>query len=379
MCNLCYAATLNYRDEVRIKNDALQTFWLKRFPHVPLHPLVPSPRGRAYRTTTKRKVFQTRTGISLGLIDPSESSFSGSFTVLRCAIEPDEHAEIYSTLQVSLRKSYAGPLAEHLRYVIIRGSYDEFTVLFNVRETTPELRKAANTLSKALTRASSNVVGLFLYEATGRDRYYMESPDHQPGRSLTRIFGQKDLYQKIAGRPFLYSPASFSQVNPSVAELMISTAAHPLLQEGNGTLVDLYCGYGLFSLSLARHVREVVGVEVSPESVQSAIANAKRQRVSNVRFIRSDINASTIVRIMKGFTRHDSVLLDPPRGGTSNGVIEAVAAKEPQRVVHIFCNVEIMEREISRWTSSGYKFTEGHAFDMFPGTPTAEIVAYLKR
>jgi tRNA/tmRNA/rRNA uracil-C5-methylase (TrmA/RlmC/RlmD family) len=74
----------------------------------------------------------------------------------------------------------------------------------------------------------------------------------------------------------------------------------------------------------------------------------------------------------------DAILLDPPRGGTAPGVIECAAARRPGRVVHMFCNVDIMPAEIARWKAAGYMPVRGVPFDMFPGTDETEVMVLFE-
>ncbi|MEO8168132.1 MAG: methyltransferase, partial [bacterium] len=177
---------------------------------------------------------------------------------------------------------------------------------------------------------------------------------------------------------FLYSPLSFSQVNQSIMEKMISAAESMLALTKESKLFDLYCGYGLFALCLSDKVQLVTGAEVSSSSIESANANAKRQKVSNARFIRTDINEETAERILAQASPNDVVLLDPPRKGTADGVIEAIAAKQTRKVVHIFCDIDIIGQELRRWSKCGYTAKRAMPFDMFPGTPSVETMILLE-
>ena len=98
----------------------------------------------------------------------------------------------------------------------------------------------------------------------------------------------------------------------------------------------------------------------------------------NARFIRTDINDETIERILAQATPSDVALLDPPRKGTSDGVIEAIAAKRPRKVVHIFCDIDIIGKELREWSKSGYTAKRAVPFDMFPGTPSIETMILLE-
>jgi len=183
---------------------------------------------------------------------------------------------------------------------------------------------------------------------------------------------------RVLGRPFLFSPFVFSQVNPFLLERMILTVAELLEPDPRGTLYDLYCGYGLFSLSLSDRVRSVFGVEVSALSVAAARRNAERQHVANARFQVAEITGERIESLLRRLGVSDRVLLDPPRSGTGPGVLEAAAARRPHRVVHLACNIDLLPRELRRWTEAGYRLVKATPLDMFPGTSTIETVVALQ-
>ncbi len=370
---------IDYPTEAKLKNEALQKFWKTLRISLHLEPLILSPLGRNYRTTTKRRVFPWRDSVKLGLLSPDEKGELKPFDVLYCAIEPVAHAAIYRQIQESIGKPYAKVLAKALSYVIIKGNYAENTVIFNVRDISPEVVRAANTLSKSLTKKNENIVGLFLYEDDTSPQYYLGSKGQSTKPKFKKLFGKPEIFHRTMGRSFLYSPLSFSQVNQSIMEKMIFTAESLLAPTKESKLFDLYCGYGLFALCLSDKVQSVVGAEVSSSSIESANANTKRQKVANARFIRTDINEETIDRIMSQTTLKDVVLLDPPRKGTSAGVIEAIAAKQPRRVVHIFCDIDIIGKELRQWGKSGYTAKRAIPFDMFPGTPAVETMILLER
>jgi tRNA/tmRNA/rRNA uracil-C5-methylase (TrmA/RlmC/RlmD family) len=378
-CRLCHAVNLDYETEVKLKNEALQKFWKTLRLPVPLEPLIPSPLGRNYRTTTKRRVFSFRDSVRLGLISPNEEGELKPFSVVQCSIEPVEHAAIYNQIQGSIEKPYAKRLAKALNHVVIKGNYNEQTVIFNVGDISPELLHATNTLSKSLTKKFPTIVGVFLYEGSSSPGYYLGSKNQSAQPNLKKLFGKAEIFQRVMGRSFLYSPLSFSQINQSIVEKMIQTAERLLQPSKDCRLFDLYCGYGLFALCLSDKVNSVIAAEVAPPSIESAIANAKRQRVSNARFIRTDINAETTERIMANASSSDVVLLDPPRKGTSSGVIECIAAKQPRRVLHIFCEIDLIQDELKRWKKSGYKAKRAIPFDMFPGTAMMETMVLFER
>ncbi|MGA9405493.1 MAG: methyltransferase domain-containing protein, partial [Bacteroidota bacterium] len=241
------------------------------------------------------------------------------------------------------------------------------------------MRQFINRLSKHLTGAVKNVIGVFVIVDEKRSRYYL--PQHQKNQKLQlqKIFGKGEIFQKVGTKNFLFSPLSFSQTNLSIAELFVKTIKELLELHAQDRLLDLYCGYGLFSLSVAEFIKSATGIELSGDSVRDAKNNAQRLKISNCKYIESDINEESLERIFLSQKVIDKVILDPPRNGTKRGVIEIIAAKKVQRVLHIFCNIDLMPAELERWKSAGYNIVRAVPFDMFPGTSEVEIIVSLEK
>jgi 23S rRNA (uracil1939-C5)-methyltransferase len=377
-CRLCLASHLDYRDELPLKDVVLRRFWKESIGRQDLDPLTASPHGRGYRTVTKRKAFRHGGKVRLGLIDPTERTSGGLFPVVHCAIEPPEHAGLYSTIELFLSSPRSREMTETLRYAIIKGSYDEFTVLLNVHTITATSIREANVLSKLLTAASGKVAGVFLLQGGSDDRYYIGGDEVPSGIRVRKLYGKPLLFQRVNGKPFLYPPVIFSQVNHSILHAFAEGALTLLNPSGNETFYDLYCGYGLFALLLAPRFRRVLGVEVSHDAIGAARENARRQKVRNARFSRLDVSGDTIHSIVEHASPDDMVLLDPPRNGTAEGVIEAIAGRGVRKVLHVFCNVEIIKDEVGRWEQTGYTLRRAVPFDMFPGTASAEVLVLLE-
>jgi tRNA/tmRNA/rRNA uracil-C5-methylase (TrmA/RlmC/RlmD family) len=378
-CHLCYAVTHAYETELRAKNAALEQFWKSQFSDPPLAPLLPSPGGRAYRTLSKRKAFFVRDSIRLGLIDPEQENAQGRAEVHNCAIEPPQHAAIYSYLQATLPKPHCSALAQELRHCIVKGSYSEFVVILTVHNITPSVMKAANTVSKGLTRVQKDVIGVFLYEDRSRGGYYLGMSDPESPGKVHKIFGKKNIYHRVGGKGFLVPPLAFSQINHTQLETLTATATQLLSPRRDAVLYDLYCGYGLFSLALADQYRNVLGIEVSAESVEAARENAERLGITNVRFKRANLTADGVHLVMRDAPPKASVLLDPPRKGVASGVLEAIASRQPDRVVHIFCNIDLIASDLKQWASYGYRAAAAVPVDMFPGTASMEVLLLLQR
>ena len=379
-CTLCAAHKINYEVDYRIKNAALQEFWKMRGFDTTLDQLIPSPLGRNYRIVTKRKAFSSNGKIQLGLIGTEEESPGmNPVQIDQCMIEPEKHSAIYRCVQEYLNRRESKEAAGTVNYVIIKGNYSEFTVIFNLAAFDSIMRQFVNRLSKHLTAAVKEVIGVFVIVDEKRSRYYM--PQHQKNQRfpLQKIFGKAEIFQKIGAKRFLFSPLSFSQTNLSIVETFVQTIKELLELNAQDRLLDLYCGYGLFSLSMSDSVKSAAGIELSGDSVRDAKKNAERLRISNCRYIESDIDEDNLERLFSSQNTIGKVILDPPRNGTKPGVIEIIAAKNAERVLHIFCNVDLMPVELERWKNAGYKVGRAVPFDMFPGTSDVEIMAVLQK
>jgi len=377
LCTLCHASRTGYDAEVRARSAALAEFWAALPRAGPLAPLVPSPRGRHYRTISKRKAFLVRDDVRLGLIEGEHGP--RPLPVHACGIEPELHASVYARVEETIHAPGARALARALRYVIVRGSYDELVVVFSVNRIEGETVRAANRLSRGLTGACPAVRGVLLYEDAGDDRYYLGTRGALPSRSVRKIFGTTDTRLTFGGRTFRPPPLGFSQVNASLVDALIAEARSMLALAATDDMYDLYCGYGLFTLTAGAAARRATGIERSADAVDAAVRNAEARGTSNARFIRADITDEALGALLSRVRPRDAVLLDPPRGGTPSGVLECIAAARPARVVHMFCNIDVMAGELERWSRGGYAVVRAVPFDMFPGTDEVEIMALLER
>jgi len=375
-CGICLAGRLSYGDELRLKNEALRLFW-KQTPQFHHEPILASPLGRGYRVVSKRKVFQFRHGTRLALIDPSRATGSSAFHVVACAIEASGHAEIYSWLQEALGKTHGKPLAAALQYVILKGNYLEQSVIFNVKTVSHSVVHSLNAISKSLTRTFPSIVAVFLFEGVEDDRYYLGMGGNGGPNPLKKIFGKPELFRKIGNVKYLYHPLAFTQVNEAAVEQLVSVAMQLLEPKPYTYFYDLYCGYGLFALQFAPRVKGVLGLDLSREAIQSAIRNTKRNSIINARFVSADMTEMVLDRMLQRVKASDLVLLDPPHNGAGPGVVERIGVQRPGRVLHVFCNIDIIPDELARWKAAGYHAKKIVPLDSFPGTSTIETMVLL--
>lgn len=198
------------------------------------------------------------------------------------------------------------------------------------------------------------------------------------GRESRVLAGRDSITDSIGDLEFSISPVSFFQVNPAQTEVLYGKALEYAGLTGSETVIDLYCGIGTISLFLARQCREVIGIEWVEEAVEDARENAARNGIRNVRFIAGDA-AVEMPRLAAEGVRANVVVLDPPRKGCEEPVLEAIAQMAPRRVVYVSCNAASLARDLGRLAGMGYRTVEVQPVDMFPHTAHVECVARVER
>ena len=198
------------------------------------------------------------------------------------------------------------------------------------------------------------------------------------GNSESVVFGKGYITDVLCGKSFRISSGSFYQVNSVQTERLYSRAVSYAGLKGNETVIDAYCGIGTIGMAAADHARQVTGVELSREAVRDAAYNARLNHLSNVSFVCGDAGDVLLKMAAKG-QRADVVFMDPPRGGSSEEFIRAVADAGAGKVVYISCNPETLARDLRRFGRYGYRAEKAEVFDMFPMTQHVETVVLMSR
>ncbi|MFO7296213.1 MAG: 23S rRNA (uracil(1939)-C(5))-methyltransferase RlmD [Clostridia bacterium] len=196
------------------------------------------------------------------------------------------------------------------------------------------------------------------------------------GQENITLWGQDYITDILGGLTFKISPLSFFQVNPVQTEILYGKTLEYAGLNGTEIVMDLYCGIGTISLLLARNARKVYGIEEVPQAVQDAWENARINGISNVEFVEGKAE-DVIPRMVDSGIHADVVVLDPPRKGCDQAVLEALARMAPPRIVYVSCNPATLARDLKFLAEQGYKVLEVQAVDMFPHTTHVECVAWM--
>ena len=189
-------------------------------------------------------------------------------------------------------------------------------------------------------------------------------------------FQTREVILSLAGESYSFNADSFFQVNPDLVEVLVEEA----IGDAKGKVaIDLYCGAGLFTLPLARRFESVVGVEVSNRATRFALRNLQLAELQNAEIVTATVS-QWLEEHSGSFECVDFLLLDPPRPGVENRVIEGILALRPHHISYVSCDPATLARDLRKLLGDGdgrYSLHSVVAFDMFPQTHHVETVAHL--
>lgn len=190
---------------------------------------------------------------------------------------------------------------------------------------------------------------------------------------LINLYGRDYYMEEIFGLKFRVNLFSFFQTNVEAVERLYREAID-LIDDFHGKRVfDLYCGTGTISQVMAKEAASVLGVEIVPESVEAAKANAELNGLTNCEFLCGDVFKVLETRSDKP----DVIVVDPPRAGMSPDAVNKIAAYGVSQIVYISCNPKTLARDLSGFKYLGYDVKYVKPFDNFPMTKHVETVCLL--
>lgn len=198
------------------------------------------------------------------------------------------------------------------------------------------------------------------------------------GKENKVIYGDGKINDYIGDLVFEISPLSFFQVNPSQTEVLYNKALEYADLKENDTVFDIYCGIGTISLFLAQKAKKVYGVEIVGDAIKDAKINAKLNKLENTEFFVGKAE-EVVPKLYKEGKTANVVVVDPPRKGCEESVLDTIVSMEPDKVVYVSCNPSTLARDLAYLDERGYKCKEIQPVDMFPHTMHVESVALLYR
>ena len=196
------------------------------------------------------------------------------------------------------------------------------------------------------------------------------------GDEYITLYGAGYIEDTLCGRSYRLSPRSFYQVNHHQAQRLYEAAIAQAEITKEDTVLDLYCGVGTITLTMAAAAKKVIGVEIVEQAVADARENALRNGVENAEFFCADAGQAALELEKQGICA-DVVVVDPPRKGLNADAIEAMARMAPRRIVYVSCDPATLARDVALLKQKGYAVKNAMAADLFPRCSHVESIVCL--
>ena len=299
-----------------------------------------------------------------------------------CALGVDQNREILEIILQYMRenkiKSYDEKTGKGLiRHALIRYGFKTKEIMVCLVVNGKKLPKAERLIEKLIQ--IEGMTSITISPNTRRDNVIM-------GDSYEILWGQGYITDYIGNVKYQISPLSFYQVNPVQTEKLYGLALEYADLKGDETVWDLYCGIGTISLFLAQKAKQVYGVEIVPQAIDDAKENAKINAIDNAEFFVGKAEEvlpkyyAEYEREHNGETAHaDVIVVDPPRKGCDETLLETIVKMQPEKVVYVSCDSATLARDLKYLCANGYEITVCRGVDQFPQSVHVETVVLLSR
>ncbi|MFI5334813.1 MAG: 23S rRNA (uracil(1939)-C(5))-methyltransferase RlmD, partial [Chlamydiales bacterium] len=318
-------------------------------------PCISSPKPLAYRNKIQLPVSQN---LRLGLYAHNSHDL---VEIEKC----DIHSELgEKTLAQIQRLLKTAPEGKKIKHVLIKTAVNTQQVLVILVTNTHELLTC---LGEKILQSMPEIKGVV-------QNIHPDESNVVLGTRFQTLAGLGAIEEKLSGFTFKVSPASFFQVNPEQAEALYQKVVELARLTGQERVLDAYCGVGTLSLILAKHAKEVIGIESSQSAIGDANENAATNQIFNAQFI-----CGLAEEKIRKLEEVDVAVLNPPRGGCEASFLEALAQLKPKRILYVSCDPATLARDLQMLKQKGYTVDHVQPFDMFPQTMHVESVALLER
>ena len=304
-----------------------------------------------------------------------------------CCIGAPENGEVLRKVKAYMQKNQIRPYNEEhhsgiVRHILIRTGYHtkEIMVCLIVNAAKASCLKNAEQLTESL-REMDGMTSVMVNFNTEKTNVIL-------GKKSEVLWGQPYIEDFIGDVKYQISPQSFFQVNPMQTEKLYAKALEYAGLTGNETVWDLYCGIGTISLFLAKNARKVYGVEIVPQAIEDARNNAKRNGIDNAEFFvgkAEEVVPAFYEKALKQAQdseagksiRPDVVVVDPPRKGCEEVLLETIVKMQPQRIVYVSCDSATLARDLKFLSANGYAVKKVQPVDQFGHSVHIETVVLL--
>lgn len=374
-CGGCQLQELSYQEQLAFKKNKV-AHDLKTIGHLdgaPIHDVIGMEYPFRYRNKAQVPVGRNKHGdIVMGFYAGRTHAI---IEAEDCMLGPEENQKILQIIRGYMQDNRIAPYDEKtctgcIRHVLIRKGFHSGEIMVCIVINSDVLPKSDELVQRLLSVPGMTDIS---YSVNKKNTNVIL------GTEIVSLYGQGYITDEISGVKFQISPLSFFQVNPVQTERLYETALRYTGLTGQETVWDLYCGTGTISLFLAQAAKKVYGVEIIPQAIENARANARLNNIDNVEFFVGKSEEVLPDYYEKHGGHADVIVVDPPRKGCDEVLLQTIAKMQPERVVYVSCDCATLARDLHYMAAHGYEVVEVQPVDMFPMSVHVESVCLLHR
>lgn len=372
-CGGCQLQHLSYEAQLIQKQKTVRDVMerIGKLPHVPVHPVKGMDNPWRYRNKSQIP-FSEQNGETVAGFYKTRTHEIVDTDV--CIIQGEEADALMATLKRALHSLGIEAYDERthrgmLRHLIVRkarATGELMVVLVTKAKKFPQQEEAIALIKEVVPNVTS----------------IMQNVNSQKtnvifGNETILLHGKSFIVDTIGDIQFEISARSFYQVNSDQTEVLYDQALEYAQLTGNESVIDAYCGIGSISLFLAKQAKEVYGVEIVPQAIEDAKRNAELNDIDNAHFEAGPAEV-VIPKWYEEGKRFDVLVVDPPRKGCDEQLLDTILQYKPKRVVYVSCNPATLARDLRILEDGGYRTQEVQPVDMFPHSSHVECVSWLE-
>jgi 23S rRNA (uracil1939-C5)-methyltransferase len=343
-CGGCQWQHADYEAQLRFKVEIVadQLARIGKIADALVHPTIPDPEGWAYRNHAQ---FHPASGGGLGF---RAAAGNRTIAIDACPVLHPLLSDLYANLDLDRSTEGSRQGIEGLKRLSLRAGTQtgDRMLVFEMNDDLPPSLESDLPVSCVLLLSDG---------------------------VHANLIGSNHITEVVAGRSYRISAPSFFQVNTPQAGQLVRLVDDYLDLRGNETVLDAYCGVGLFTAHLAQRSALVVGIESSPAAIEDLLENTAA--FDNVEIVEGPVEAA----LPDLDIPIDAAVVDPPRTGIDRFALDALVEHKPNRLVYVSCDPATLARDTKRLVAGGYHLVKVQPVDMFPQTYHTESVTLFTR
>ncbi|MFQ6390737.1 23S rRNA (uracil(1939)-C(5))-methyltransferase RlmD [Priestia aryabhattai] len=372
-CGGCQLQHVSYEGQLQFKQKQVKDVMARigHLPDVPVHSTLGMNDPWRYRNKAQVPVAEREGGLVAGFYQQRSHDI---INMDACLIQQQANDDVVQAVKSICEKHGVSAYQEQkhkgsLRHIMVRYGLVTGEIMVVIVTRTAELPNKKRIIEDII-EAMPNVKSIVQNVNSKRTNVIL-------GNQTNVLWGEEYIYDYIGDVKFAISAKSFYQVNPEQTKVLYDKALEYADLTGEETVIDAYCGIGTISLFLAQTAKKVYGVEIVPEAIEDAKRNAELNGIHNAEF---EVGEAEVVipNWYKQGIKADVIVVDPPRKGCDEALLNTIIDMKPKKVVYVSCGPATLARDLAILEKGGYETVEVQPVDMFPHTTHVENVAVLK-